>query len=69
MPMASYSQEISRTSLLPRIWCLVQWSISVGFFNTKEYKDKVMECHVIHKALARGEISSEDYKRGDFSSK
>lgn len=36
------------------------------FFNNKEYKDKVMESYVIHRALARGEISSEDYKRGDF---
>lgn len=36
------------------------------FFNNKEYKDKVMESYVIHRALARGEISSEDYKTGDF---
>lgn len=39
------------------------------FFNNKEYKGKVMECHMIHKALARGEINSEDYKRGDLASK
>lgn len=68
--MVSHSQEICRTSLLPRIWGLAQWSVSACFFfNNKEYKGKVMECHMIHKALARGEINSEDYKRGDLASK